>query len=267
MLEEFGLNAWPALQQLALDGWLLRFANGFSRRANSVHSIYGTQASGSLELNAKLELCEGIYEARRLSPIFRITPISRPTDLDDQLAARGYRREGETAVLVRTLPRPEPDDEGLQPSGFDDAAPGARVMLCESLERDGDEWLRGTTEIRGRPPGTIAVFRNILSGIITRACYVLIQADDRPAACAMGVLQQDWVGVQEIARGDAFRGRGYGRSALELVQDWAAAYGTGHAWVACEATNRPALQMYHDAGYTEAYRYWYRVRPRPGERH
>ncbi len=32
MLEELGMNAWPAFQTLHFDGWVLRFADGASHR-------------------------------------------------------------------------------------------------------------------------------------------------------------------------------------------------------------------------------------------
>jgi N-acetylglutamate synthase len=36
-IEELALNAWPSLQPLLLDGSVVRFANGYTRRANSMN--------------------------------------------------------------------------------------------------------------------------------------------------------------------------------------------------------------------------------------
>ena len=39
-IEEVALNAWPSMQHMLYDGWLLRFSNGYTKRANSVNILY-----------------------------------------------------------------------------------------------------------------------------------------------------------------------------------------------------------------------------------
>ena len=39
-LEELALNAWTSIQTVVYDGWLIRFSNGYTKRANSVNPIY-----------------------------------------------------------------------------------------------------------------------------------------------------------------------------------------------------------------------------------
>jgi GNAT superfamily N-acetyltransferase len=259
MIEEFSLNAWPALQQLNLDGWLLRFADGFSRRSNCVHTLY---SAGQRNPRQKIALCEGIYEARDLPSIFRICPASLPPVLDEILHSRGYRIEGETAVLVREL-GPSQSVESAHP-GFDLSAgpPDAEVNLSEQL--DEDAWLMPAARVRERSGESVAAFRRILANIVTRTCYVLLRSGDRPAACGLGVLQQNWVGIYELAVARRFRGAGFARKTLRLVEDWARAYGTTRAYLSCETDNETALRLYAAAGYTELYRYWYRARPLAG---
>jgi len=51
-VEETCLNAWPALQEVHYDGWLLRLADGKTRRTNSVNVL----RHGSRPLSEKIAL-------------------------------------------------------------------------------------------------------------------------------------------------------------------------------------------------------------------
>ena len=86
-IEEASLNAWPALQQMLFDGWLLRFAKGYTKRANSVNPLFGS----SINAEEKIELCERLYTEKEQPAIFRLTPFALPPDLDQVLARRHYR--------------------------------------------------------------------------------------------------------------------------------------------------------------------------------
>src|SRR5690606_10119674 len=78
-LEEISLNGWPALETVLLDGWLLRFADGYTKRSNSVSAIY----DGGLETDKKIRTCEELYRARGLTPVFKVTPFVNPKNLDE----------------------------------------------------------------------------------------------------------------------------------------------------------------------------------------
>ena len=67
-IEEAGLNSWPALQQLLFDGWLVRFAQGYTKRANSVTPLYPSLQP----YEEKIAWCEHIYKEKQLPPVFRL---------------------------------------------------------------------------------------------------------------------------------------------------------------------------------------------------
>ena len=58
--EEISNNAWPALQTIHYDGWILRFANGVTKRSNSVNMLYHS----TLDPVEKIEFCEDIFLGR-----------------------------------------------------------------------------------------------------------------------------------------------------------------------------------------------------------
>ncbi len=68
-LEEVALNAWPALQQMLFDGWVLRFAKGYTKRANSVNPVFAS----SLDIDEKIDTCTRLYGDQGLPLIFRLT--------------------------------------------------------------------------------------------------------------------------------------------------------------------------------------------------
>ena len=85
-LEEALLQSTRPREELSYDGWLVRRAHDDVKRACSV-STFG---DSTLPLAEKIDHCERLFASEGLSPVFRLTDFSRPADLDQALAERGY---------------------------------------------------------------------------------------------------------------------------------------------------------------------------------
>jgi hypothetical protein len=99
-LEEVAMNAWPSLQQMLFDGWIVRLAQGYTKRANSVNPLFESQ----LDVVDKIVACEHIFTAKGLPTVFRLTPFASPAQLDQVLAQRGYHVIDPTLVMHLELP-------------------------------------------------------------------------------------------------------------------------------------------------------------------
>jgi hypothetical protein len=97
LIEELTLNAWPSLQTLLFDGWLLSFSNGYTRRANSIHPLY----AACQPLADKIAECEAAYAGRGQPTVFKITSAAEDAELDAVLPRAGYISGAETSVQTR----------------------------------------------------------------------------------------------------------------------------------------------------------------------
>src|SRR5207237_9046273 len=97
--EEVSRIAWPSLQQMLLVGWMVRLAQGYTKRANSVNPLFGSR----LDVVDKIVACEHIFAARGLPTVFRLTPFASPAQLDQVLAQRGHRVIDPTLVMHLAL--------------------------------------------------------------------------------------------------------------------------------------------------------------------
>jgi len=97
MIEESSMNTWPCLQHYMYDGWIIRFANGYTKRSNSINPIYWSK----INIENKIDCCESLFRKILQKIIYKITPISNPTNLDSILEKNKYSKIDET--IVKTM--------------------------------------------------------------------------------------------------------------------------------------------------------------------
>ena len=241
-VEEASLNAWPAMQQILLDGWLLRFANGFTKRANSIIPLYPSLQS----FQNKVRYCESIYARERLKTIFRLTSIAQLPELDEYLAARGYRYTDPTQVLCAPLTHRPPPEQTTQ-----------RFDLIGK-----NDWLTLYAQLTGMPEHAQPLHAAILNGIQNTCAYAVLMEGEIPLACGLGVLEQELLGLFDVVTHVDMRQTGAGTRLVASLLSWGAQRGAQTGYLQVVADNRPARRLYEKTGFTELYRYWYRVAPK-----
>jgi GNAT superfamily N-acetyltransferase len=240
-IEELSLSGWPALQTQLYDGWILRFAEGHTKRSNSVNPLYPS----SLPIGGKIEDCEAIYADRGLSPTFKLLEDPSQAPLDRELARRGYGILDPTSVqrlgLSSWAAKREP------PSGF-------RVELRRDFGRGWAEDYCSLNRIEEKR----AIVERILGNVICEKLVARAYIEDTLVACGYGALDQGWVGLFDIVVREGERGRGFGEGLVGAILSEARERGAGQAYLQVVAANAPAVKLYAKLGFAEAYRYWYR---------
>jgi ribosomal protein S18 acetylase RimI-like enzyme len=239
-LEEISLNAWPATQTVLYDGWVLRFAEGYTRRANSISPLYPS----SLTLDAKLDTCERLYRERGLPVIFKLAQSASPPGLDAALADHGYREDASTAVQILNLERAAPHP-----------APDARVEETPTVE-----WLDAYARMSNLPDRNRGILSRILANIVPAHAYASISLEGSVVATGLAVAQSGYIGLYDIVTDPACRGRGFGGQIVQSLLAWGVTQDAELAYLQVMLDNLPALRLYARLGFTEFYRYWYRVR-------
>jgi GNAT superfamily N-acetyltransferase len=186
--------------------------------------------------------CEEAYRVAGIPCAFKLTGASEPDGLDEVLAARGYRRESET--LVQQLP------------GIGQTTPHDAIELTD---RPDGGWLATWEQLSGRGR-QVSLQAALLEAIQAPAIYALAEVDGAPVGCARAVLSGDRLWLFDLTVAPEQRGQGLGRAFVESRLAWGVARGARSAFLQVMAENRSARRLQARLGFTESYRYWYRVR-------
>ncbi|MBD2866148.1 GNAT family N-acetyltransferase [Paenibacillus oceani] len=244
-IEERSLNAWPALQTFLYDGWLLRFADGYTKRSNSIQPLYAPEMqSGSI--SGKVRRCESLYTSAGLDTIFKITPFITPGDLDPFLEERGYERVDPTSVKTAPL-------TGLREPSLPE------IRIEETLSTD---WLRTMAAFQHLSETNQGITARLLQPSCLKKGFFTLYKEGKPVACGLGVIEQGDIGLYDIVTNPNERNKGYGEQLILHMLQWARREGAARCYLLVVQQNLPAVRLYEKLNFQEIYTYWYRVKKR-----
>jgi GNAT superfamily N-acetyltransferase len=240
-LEELAFRGWPALETQDRAGWRLRFAAGYTKRANSINTL-GLDAQTD---PATLHSLEAAYRERNQAAVWRLSPLAPPV-LDGILAGRGYR------TIERSLMQVCPLHAGFA------AAPEVRILAEPT-----PAWIEAFCAHSPVRPEHRDVMRRMLAAIAAPVGFVFVEAQGRPLAMAIGAVEGDHMGLFDVLVMPEARRRGLARKITESLYAWAWGHGARFAYLQVVATNSAAMPLYAAQGFRTAYEYEYRVPPQP----
>ncbi len=243
-LETRLVNAWPSLETQIVDGWIVRFAKGYSKRANSASPL---MPGASLD-DAAIDEIVALFEAQRLRPTFRLTGLQAP-DVDARLAARGFIESEPTYGMVAPLSQLAIEPEVV----------GEQSVKIEPKPKA--QWLKDLAASYGGDKANHAVLKEIVERIRLPAAFATLELDERPAAWGLGVVERGFLGLFDIVVRPDLRGLGLGRQIVCALTAWGRNAGAAHAYLQVREENEVARDLYRTLGFTDAYRYTHRVTP------
>ncbi|MEV1244164.1 GNAT family N-acetyltransferase [Nonomuraea sp. NPDC049750] len=224
-------EAWPAYEQRTYDGWILRYAGGVTKRANSVLPL-GRPA----DLTGAIEAAEAFYAEKGQRSVFSVGMGAMP-GLDDELSARGYETVDPTVIMVGG-------------GGVSQAVHPVRVE-----ERPWPGWLETWWAVDGRYVEGVEVAERICRGV--PALYAAVEEDGQAVAVGRGVPQGETIGIYCMATSPQARRRGLARSVLRALVRRS---GARTAYLVTTAPNEAAQALYRSEGFETRARYHYRAK-------
>lgn len=252
-IEQSSLRTWPALHSKKLAGWDIRLSDGYSKRSNSVSTLDYEEEETTLE--EQIAYCEADYHRVQLPVVFKMTSFTQPSTLDHMLNKRGYQIQDETRVQLKSLAAINEEVEQYKDSKKESLS----KLTFTIQEQWSEEWIRQASalgEWSDQVGQSIAKLMNV--NTLPKA-YITVYQEEQPVACAIGIVDSEYMGIYDVITGTAYRRQGLAKAMLYHLMQWAKVKGARYTYLHVGEHNKIAIELYRNLGFEEMYRYWYRV--------
>lgn len=234
-LEEISALGWPAPANARLGRWLLRAADGYTRRANSVLPL----GAAGLPVEAAIERAREWYAERRLPLRFQL-PTPGTEALDEILEKQHFLRENLTFVHVA------PVGAILASAPTRDDLPAVRLQ-----NSPGAAW----QQLQGN-------ITPIAQAVLTGArlpIFATVVEGDTTIAIGRAVVDFDWLGITALHVAPEYRRRGIAMHVMRALAAWGRSNGARNSYLQVEEANHGAIDLYERLGYVMHHEYHYRL--------
>lgn len=247
-VDQAARQAWPALEEQHHPFGVLRYAQGVTRRSNSLN-LFPESLYNPIKL---IEATERFFQSKAQPSIVRVPKLNGKSAeafkiLDQLLDKNGYELEAPSKLMILDLC----DHAALNESAGEDS-----MQAC-----DFQRWLSYWHEFTERSQNELEVHLTTLAKIRHPAKFILLKnGAGEITSCGMGVVSGQGLGLYGIATCKNGRNLGYGRRLIEALINWGQCEGARYAYLQVEAENQSACKLYRKIGFREFYSYWYRVK-------
>lgn len=237
-LEQAFVEAWPALETRQDGGWIWRYANGYTKRANSAQCMDPMDEEDVCE---RVQRFAAWARDHGIVPTFRVTPLA-----------------GEKVVAGLNTLDWQPFEQSVVMAMPVGAAftPKHETLLVDAKSAF---WIDTQAHLSGYEPAEMASVKNIIDRMAAPVMGVLaLDEEGGPAAAALA-RNNAGIGIYlNVVSRESARGLGYGRSVMQAALNWSRDEGAHWAAIQVVADNVPAINLYRSLGFSEVYRYHYR---------
>lgn len=246
-LDWLAASALPAELSSDVDGWLLRYHYGMTRRANSVLPL----RQGKLSSDEKLGIVENFYARAKQPARFQVSPACVPSDLPELLAARGYQVDTTTSVQVADV---QSVLERAKPKPFE-------VWLQKSVT---PAWLEHETLFAHPERAQNPAYRSLFETLPNPSTFASLRQENAVIALGLCVFhpQTNQAGLFNIATQTTMRRRGAATTLLYYLAKWADKQGVKQFYLQVETHNTNANALYAKLGFETLYSYQHWHKPR-----
>ncbi len=232
-LERCLLHVWPSVETEMHGAWALRFAHGYSARANSASAL----SPDAMIDDALLLRTKAFFDRHKLSAQFRISPLAQSGSIN-VLRSAGYAFKDEAVTMTAQLSGVEAHPAVAIAPIADEAWLGGVAGLNEDVSKRQPDHLKSITS-RMKPP----------------TAFACVAHDGSTVGYAVCTIHDGWAELGSVIVAPEARGNGFGRALVTSLLHWAGTNGAANAFLQVDVENAVAIALYRSLGFADCYRY------------